>query len=75
VELVVAGEVGGFHAKAPGRESKRFFFEKKNQKTFVPAGCGAVSVTARSNRSFFASFFAKKEALTFCYAGGVCVRL
>jgi hypothetical protein len=42
---------------------KRFFFEKKNQKTFRPAGCGNTVATARRNQSFFASFCSQKEVL------------
>jgi hypothetical protein len=44
-------------------ERKRFFFEKKNQKTFVTVGCGSDRAKSRRTRSFFASFFSKKEAL------------
>jgi hypothetical protein len=51
------------HRRQPSRTvSKRFFFEKKNQKTFAPAGVGTGRATAPSKRKFFASFF-KKEAL------------
>jgi hypothetical protein len=46
------------------KESKRFFFEKKKQKTFAPAGVGSGVATTRRSKSFFASFFSKKEALT-----------
>jgi hypothetical protein len=49
------------------RQGKRFFFEKKNQKTFGPAGCGNAGAESRRTKSFFASFFSKKEALT-CFA-------
>jgi hypothetical protein len=39
-----------------------FFFEKKNQKTFVPCRVlGAENPTGI--KSFFASFFSKKEGL------------
>jgi hypothetical protein len=41
-----------------------FFFEKKNQKTFGLGGFGPAVVTARSTKSFFASFFSKKEVLS-----------
>jgi hypothetical protein len=44
--------------------SKRFFFEKKNQKTSAPGGCGIGGATAPRSRSFFASFFSKKEVLS-----------
>jgi hypothetical protein len=50
------------HANEQG---KRFFFEKKKQKTFIrfaASGTGYGRVR-RSGRGFFASFFPKKEAL------------
>jgi len=46
------------------KESKQFFFEKKNQKTFAPLrACVATPVphTREAEQSFFASFFSKKE--------------
>jgi hypothetical protein len=43
---------------------KRFFFEKKKQKTFGLAGCGDVRGKANNSRSFLLLFF-KKEALAF----------
>jgi hypothetical protein len=42
---------------------KRFFFEKKNQKTFGPAGCGNPVATARRNQSFLLLFVHKKKCL------------
>jgi len=45
----------------PGR--KPFFFEKKNQKTFMSWTRRVVGANAHGNQSFFASFFAKKEVL------------
>jgi len=44
---------------------KRFFFEKKKQKTFAYWGRGHLPVHGPQEKSFFASFFSKKEALTF----------
>jgi hypothetical protein len=49
-------------------KAKKFFFEKKNQKTFGPAGIGPTGARARRTESFFAarrpgSFFSKKEVL------------
>ncbi len=41
---------------------KRFFFEKKNQKTFGPAGFGDGIAAARKEQKFFASFFQKRSA-------------
>jgi hypothetical protein len=52
-----------------GRESKQFFFEKKNQKTFGSrsrgcwASAGQTSARSRS-KSFFAAFFSKKAGLS-----------
>jgi hypothetical protein len=46
---------------------KRFFFEKKNQKTFALGGFGLGIARAPRSRSFFASFFAKKEVLSLTY--------
>jgi hypothetical protein len=40
------------------------FLKKSNQKTFALGGCGYAVAKARRSRSFFASFFSKKEALT-----------
>jgi hypothetical protein len=43
---------------------KRFFFEKKKQKTFGPGGVGPAAATARRTKVFFASFlFTKKKSL------------
>jgi hypothetical protein len=42
-----------------GEESKHFFFEKKKQKTFIHLA--AVPM----DKSFFASFFSKKEVLAY----------
>jgi hypothetical protein len=47
-------------------ESKRFFFEKKKQKTFGPAGVGDSVARARRSKVFFASFlFTKKKTLLY----------
>jgi hypothetical protein len=40
-------------------ERKKFFFEKKNQKTFAPGGMGG-SNTSVSGQKFFAELFYKK---------------
>jgi len=47
------------------KASKKFFFEKKNQKTFVNWGLCPWRRQRRAKRSksFFASFFSKKEVL------------
>jgi len=45
-------------------EERMFFFEKKNQKTFIRSEPGVSSVFNPVNKSFFASFFSKKEALS-----------
>jgi hypothetical protein len=49
--------------RSSNNESKRFFFEKKNQKTFAPVGCGNVVATAHRNQKFFCYFFSKKAVL------------
>jgi len=43
---------------------KQFFFEKKNQKTFVNLGNGGFTSTDKRSRRFFGSFFSKKELLS-----------
>jgi hypothetical protein len=43
-------------------ESKRFFFEKKKQKTSAPAGPDAQKPTPPANKKFFASFLQKRSA-------------
>jgi hypothetical protein len=40
---------------------KGFFFEKKKQKTFGPAGRGDAGAGARRTRRFFGYFFFKKS--------------
>jgi hypothetical protein len=44
-------------------EGKQYFFEKKHQKTFVNSVPGFCSTHAQINKSFFGSFFSKKELL------------
>jgi len=39
---------------------KRFFFVKKKQKTFAPAGSGSSRASTRSKQKFFGYFFSKK---------------
>jgi tRNA(His) 5'-end guanylyltransferase len=47
--------------------SKRFFFEKKNQKTFTTLGLRSTRhLVAKTDKSFLLLFF-KKEALSFFY--------
>jgi len=41
------------------KERKRFFFEKKNQKTFAPGGTGRFTHEAPGQK-FFAELFFKK---------------
>jgi len=45
-----------------------FFFEKKNQKTFIRIGAG----TAQMDESLFASFSSEKEESCFLSRLGVC---
>jgi hypothetical protein len=44
------------------KQGKRFFFEKKNQKTFAPGGSDTAGARARNKQKFFASFFQKRSA-------------
>jgi hypothetical protein len=54
-----------------GWRKKRFFFEKKKQKTFGPAGIGACGARARRSEVFFASFlFTKKKSLASAWPAG-----
>jgi hypothetical protein len=55
--------------KTPGgrRESKRFFFEKKKQKTFMSLGLGRQNPRGPDSQKFFAALFFKK-ARTFSSA-------
>jgi hypothetical protein len=46
---------------SPVRGSKQFFFEKKNQKTFTPAGFCNSRASAHRSKSFFGYFFFKKS--------------
>ncbi len=43
------------------QEGKRFFFEKKKQKTFVPEAPNAPSAPRQTGKSLFASFSSEKE--------------
>jgi hypothetical protein len=45
------------------RQSKRFFFEKKNQKTFANPGWASAERPKPNCQTFFASFLLKKEDL------------
>jgi hypothetical protein len=55
-----------------GKGRKRFFFEKKNQKTSVPqvVACGAdiASRVVLKSQSFFASFCSQKEDAFFVFS-------
>jgi hypothetical protein len=44
------------------RYEKQFFFEKKNQKTFVNLAPGCAAAVAQIKEKFFASFFQKRRA-------------
>jgi hypothetical protein len=58
---------GGFST-----QGKQFFFEKKNQKTFICYGQHFVEGFERTLRAMSKSFlllFFKKEELPFCYSG------
>jgi hypothetical protein len=45
------------------RRIKRFFFEKKKQKTFALAGIGTSRANARRSKSFLVTFFQKSNCL------------
>jgi len=45
------------------KERKRFFFEKKNQKTFVNLGHSCCNAWVQNNKSLFGSFSTEKEHL------------
>jgi hypothetical protein len=51
---------------------KKFFFEKKNQKTLGPAGIGNRKPRPAASKSFLLLFF-KKEALACLYATAASV--
>jgi hypothetical protein len=59
------------HAAALRKVSKRFFFEKKKQKTFGPAGVGTRSSQPAVNEVFLLLFVHKKKRFLlgrhFCY--------
>jgi hypothetical protein len=42
-------------------ERKKFFFEKKNQKTFINLGRGGRNAPVPDSKSLFASFSSEKE--------------
>jgi hypothetical protein len=52
-----------------GERKKRFFFEKKNQKTFASLGPAPSGKAAANDQKFFASFFQKRRA---CLSGRDC---
>jgi hypothetical protein len=45
------------------------FLKKRSKKLLLTAGRGRAGANARRSKSFFASFFSKKEALTFFLTG------
>jgi hypothetical protein len=65
--IVGAGTAGGVAdagSALAAVESKMFFFEKKNQKTFIRL-VRAQSIEAQTNEIFFASFCSQKEDSSF----------
>jgi hypothetical protein len=56
-----AGKAEKFLKNLKERGSKRFFFEKKNQKTFVNLVRGRETSTGPEEQKFFARFFSKKR--------------
>jgi hypothetical protein len=61
------GERSATHhrARAIDEGGKRFFFEKKNQKTFASVGSRYPGKTAAKTAKSFLLLFFKKEALAF----------
>jgi hypothetical protein len=45
-----------------GQVRKQFFFEKKNQKTFICSGFGVSGWAQPNEQKFFGSFFQKRTA-------------
>jgi hypothetical protein len=54
-----------FWPGAWGKKARSSFLKKRTKKLLLVAGLGRSVATPPANKSFFASFFAKKEALTF----------
>jgi hypothetical protein len=48
-------------------EGKRFFFEKKNQKTFGSLSLGGETAWGPKKSKVFCFFFFKKEVLSSCF--------
>ena len=48
-------------------EGKRFFFEKKKQKTSITLGCAGFNTTAPNEQKFFAPLFFKKAAASLLF--------
>jgi hypothetical protein len=47
------------------KEASASFLKKRSKKLLLAVGVGACRAGARRSKSFFASFFSKKEALVF----------
>jgi hypothetical protein len=50
--------------KSLSRQASSSFLKKRTKKLLFTAGFGFDGATPRRNKSFFASFFSKKEALS-----------
>jgi hypothetical protein len=65
----VGPEVIGNGGRRPQQEkASASFLKKRSKKLLLTAGCGTAVANARRSKSFFASFFSKKEVLTYPYA-------
>jgi len=53
------------HIRMMGEASKRFFFEKKNQKTFFNSGPEGYERPSPNLKKFFCYFFFKKSSASF----------
>jgi hypothetical protein len=59
-----ARAIGAKGGGGQGEGGRMFFFEKKNQKTFVPSGTRLTNSPRQPEKSFLLLFF-KKEVLVF----------
>jgi hypothetical protein len=50
---------------APQKKASASFLKKRSKKLLLTGGLGDGTATARRTKSFFASFFSKKEALAY----------
>jgi hypothetical protein len=61
----------GWEGEGVRCSKQAFFFEKKNQKTFI-LGCMPADGRAAEIQKFFVSFFSKKKSFLKCSRGAGC---